>query len=89
MSAPSKTAFESVSCASTIEIDTRIIHYGQIAIAGASDSRPCDVRDAVRLLAAGQIDVDTIVTHELPLDRIPDGIELMQRRSGLKIAIGP
>jgi L-iditol 2-dehydrogenase len=75
--------------ASTIEIDTRTIHYGQIAITGASDSRPCDVRDAVRLLSAGQIDVDTIVTHELPLDRILDGIELMRRRSGLKIAIRP
>jgi L-iditol 2-dehydrogenase len=75
--------------ASTIEIDTRIIHYGQIALVGASDSRPRDVRDALRLLSAGKIDVAAIVTHELPLDQILDGIELMRRRSGLKIAIRP
>ncbi|HOZ49513.1 MAG TPA: alcohol dehydrogenase catalytic domain-containing protein [Candidatus Hydrogenedentes bacterium] len=74
---------------STIEIDTRVIHYGQIAVTGASDSRPCDVRDALDLLAAGKIDVGTLVTHELPLDRLLDGIELMRRRSGLKIAIMP
>jgi hypothetical protein len=29
------------------------------------------------------------VTHEIPLDRILDGIELMQKRSGLKIAVIP
>jgi threonine dehydrogenase-like Zn-dependent dehydrogenase len=34
-----------------------------------SDSRSCDIRDALRLLSAGKINVDTIVTHELPLDR--------------------
>jgi L-iditol 2-dehydrogenase len=75
--------------ASTIAIDTRLVHYGQIAVVGASDSRTCDVRDAVRLLSAGKIDVKTIVTHELPLERILDGIELMKRRSGLKIVIKP
>ena len=74
---------------SSIEIDTRLVHYGQISIVGASDSRPCDVRDALKLLEAGKVDVDTIVTHELPLERVLDGIELMQKRSGLKIAIRP
>lgn len=72
---------------SVIEIDSRIVHYGQISITGASDSRPCDVREALHLLEAGKIDFDTIVTHELPLDRILEGIELMKRGSGLKIAI--
>lgn len=75
--------------ASTIEIDTRVIHYGQIAVVGASDSRPCDVRDALALLAAGKIDVDHIITHRLPLDNVLDGIQLMQSRTGLKIAICP
>jgi len=74
---------------STIQIDTRIIHYGQVSIVGASDSRPCDVRDALAMLAAGKIDVDSIVTHHLPLDRVLDGIELMRNRTGLKIAIYP
>jgi L-iditol 2-dehydrogenase len=74
---------------SVIEIDTRVIHYGQISITGASDSRPCDVRDALRLLEANKIDVDTIVTHELPLEQIADGIEMMRQRLGLKIAMRP
>ena len=74
---------------STIEIDTRLIHYGQVTVSGASDSRPCDVRDALKLLEAGKIDVGTIVTHTLPLERLMDGIELMRKRSGLKIAIVP
>lgn len=74
---------------SVIELDTRLIHYGQIALTGASDSRPCDVRHALRLLEAGKVDADTIVTHQLPLEQILDGIELMKRRSGLKIAVMP
>ncbi|HIJ65440.1 MAG TPA: alcohol dehydrogenase catalytic domain-containing protein [Candidatus Hydrogenedentes bacterium] len=74
---------------SAIEVDTRLIHYGQISIVGASDSRPCDVRDAVALLQAGKIDTKTIVTHELPLERLLDGLELMRKREGLKIVIRP
>ena len=72
---------------SALQLDARLIHYGQIAVVGASDSRPCDIRDALALLEAGKIDVDTIVTHRLPLERVLDGIELMKKRSGLKIAI--
>lgn len=74
---------------SVIELDTRVIHYGQITVTGASDSRPRDVRDALDLLQAGKVDVAAIVTHELPLDELLDGIELMKQRSGLKIAIRP
>ena len=74
---------------STIEIDTRVIHYGQISITGASDSRPCDVRDALNLLEAGKIDTDRIVTHRLPLERFIDGLELMKQRVGLKIVVTP
>ncbi|HPO12347.1 MAG TPA: alcohol dehydrogenase catalytic domain-containing protein [Candidatus Hydrogenedentes bacterium] len=75
--------------ASSMEIDTRLIHYGQISVVGASDSRPCDVRDALALVAAGKIEVDTLVTHQLPLTKVLDGIELMRNRTGLKIAIYP
>lgn len=74
---------------SVIQVDTRLIHYGQIAVTGASDSRPCDLRDALALLEAGKIAADVLVTHELPLERILDGLELMRNRIGLKIAILP
>jgi L-iditol 2-dehydrogenase len=74
---------------STVEIDTRAIHYGQIALVGASDSRADDVRDALGLLSEGKIAADLIITHELPLEGILEGLELMRRRSGLKIAIRP
>ena len=72
-----------------LRVNARTVHYGQIAITGASDSRPCDVQDALGLLAAGEINTEVIITHRLPLERLVEGIEMMGRREGLKILVMP
>ena len=73
--------------ASDITLDSRAIHYGELRIVGASDSRPEHVREALRLLEEGRIDVDRIITHRLPLSRIAEGFELMTAKQSLKVLI--
>ena len=73
--------------ASEIALDSRIIHYGQIAVVGCSDSRAEHAVEALRLLESGAIDVDRIITHEVPLDRILDGIDIMKQKVGLKVLV--
>jgi L-iditol 2-dehydrogenase len=74
---------------SDITLDSRAIHYGELRIVGASDSRPEHVETAIRLLAEGAINVDTILTHRVPLERIHEGFDLMKNRASLKVLVVP
>lgn len=75
--------------ASDITVDSRIIHYNELRVAGASDSRPEHVVKAVQLLSKGKIDYNAIITHKLPLEKIHEGFELMKNRDSLKILVYP
>ena len=73
--------------ASEITLDSRIIHYGQIAVVGCSDSRAEHAAEALRLLESGAVDANRLITHEVALGRILDGIEIMKRKVGLKVLV--
>jgi L-iditol 2-dehydrogenase len=75
--------------AAEIALDSRAIHYGELRIVGASDSRPEHVAKAVHLLQAGGIDVEPIVTHRIPLDDVLSGIVLMKDKQSLKVMVYP
>jgi L-iditol 2-dehydrogenase len=44
---------------------------------------------AIRMVAAGQVDLRSLVTHRFPLERAAEAFELAARRAGLKIIITP
>lgn len=73
---------------SELKIDSRLIHYREIFVSGASDSTPAHVATAVDLLAHGLIS-EQIITHRLSLDRFAEGIEIMKTESGLKVLMKP
>ncbi len=74
---------------SAITLDSRLIHYGELKLVGASDSRPEHVAAAVRLLAEGRLRADALITHRLPLECVHDALRLMQERSCLKVLLYP
>jgi L-iditol 2-dehydrogenase len=75
--------------AADITLDSRAIHYGELRIVGASDSRPEHVAAAVRLLAEGAIDAEPVITHRVSLGGLLDGIELMKEKRSLKVMVYP
>jgi L-iditol 2-dehydrogenase len=75
--------------ASDVTLDSRLIHYGELRVIGASDSRPEHVVTAVRLMAEGKIDWPRLITHRLPLAEIHAGIELMKEKQSLKVLVYP
>jgi L-iditol 2-dehydrogenase len=75
--------------ASDITLDSRIIHYGELRVVGASDSRPEHVTRAVQMMAAGKIDWQRLITHRLPLAEIHAGLALMQEKQSLKVLMYP
>jgi len=51
---------------------------------------PPDIREAIGLLASGKIEVDSLVTHRLPLERIAEGFALMlEGKEAVKVIIEP
>lgn len=75
--------------ASEITLDSRVIHYGELRIAGSSDSRPEHVSRVVQLMAEGKIETAAIITHRVPLEKILDGIGLMKQQESLKVMVYP
>ncbi|MHB9071632.1 MAG: alcohol dehydrogenase catalytic domain-containing protein [Sedimentisphaerales bacterium] len=73
---------------SELKLDSRLIHYRELFISGASDSTPYHVQLAVKLLAKGLIS-EKIITHRLGIDNFIDGIELMKSGQSLKVLILP
>jgi L-iditol 2-dehydrogenase len=51
---------------------------------------PPDIREAIALLAAGKIEVDSLVTHRLPLEKIAAGFALLlEGADAVKVIIEP
>jgi len=69
--------------------NSRVIHYGELRVVGASDSRPEHVAKGLRLMAAGKIDGDALITHQPPLSAIHAGLQLMIRKQCLKVLVDP
>lgn len=73
---------------SELKTDSRLIHYRELFISGASDSTPYHVELAVKLLEKGFIS-DKIITHSLPLDKFIDGLTLMKESKSFKVLLKP
>lgn len=72
---------------SDVTWDSRTLHYNELRVVGASDSRPEHVQKAVELLAENKVAVDPIITHRIPLEKIHDGLELMKQKQSLKVIV--
>ena len=77
------------SGAADITLDSRAIHYGELRIVGASDSRPEHVAKAVGLMASGKLDISAIISHYVELADIYEGIDLMKNKQCLKVIVKP
>lgn len=73
---------------SELRLDSRLIHYRELFLSGGSDSTAHHVELAVRLLDKGFIS-ESIITHNLPIDKFIDGLMLMKERKSLKVLIKP
>jgi len=72
-----------------INLDSRAIHYGELKIVGASDSRPEHVRRVVEMITNGQLKVEPVITHKIGLSDIHKGFELMKNKECLKVLVYP
>jgi L-iditol 2-dehydrogenase len=72
-----------------IACDSNLVHYRELTIVGANGSSPADNREALRLIASGEVPVSDLITHTLPLDRVLDAFDVVARGEAIKVTIEP
>jgi L-iditol 2-dehydrogenase len=72
-----------------VRLDTRRVHYEELALLGAFHHTPTMIRRAVALLESGGVVPDVLITHRMTLGRVPDALALMARSEALKVLIEP
>ena len=73
--------------ASGITLDSRIIHYKEVSVYGASSSTARQLQKALDLLATRAMRTDQMVTHRLPLLQFEQGLQLAKSGKALKVYI--
>ncbi len=65
------------------------IHYGELHVQGAFHHTPSSVERAFRLIVSGRVSIKPLISHEMPLDRAEEALQLMGSGKALKIALRP
>ena len=73
----------------TIPIDTRRVHYEELALLGTFHHTPEMIRRAVDLLESEMLVPDRLLTHCMGLDEVGHALDLMARGQALKVLIEP
>ena len=71
------------------EVEANLIHYNELVLSGASDSRRSDYDVALRLIESGRIAAEMMVTHRFPLKDAEKAIETAAGGEGIKVAVLP
>ena len=74
---------------SDFPLDARMLHYGELSVTGASDSRPDHFALAMRMLEAFPDSFRPLVTHTFPLEKAMEAFEILERGEGLKVVLVP
>jgi L-iditol 2-dehydrogenase len=73
----------------TITLDSNLVHYRELTLVGANGSSPEHNKQALALIASGEVPVRDLITHRLPLERVLDAIGIVSRGEGIKVTIEP
>ncbi len=79
--------FAGVPEGTTIPLDLRQVHYGQIHITGSFGVGPAHLARALRLLADGRVDVAPLVTATFAFEDAPKAVAYAMDRTGLKAVV--
>jgi L-iditol 2-dehydrogenase len=73
--------------ASTIRFDTNLIHYRQLIVTGVTGGSPRDFRAAMRLLAAGRIPIERVVSHRFAQADMAAAFDVALRGDAMKVVL--
>lgn len=74
---------------SVVPLDTNLIHYKECIVTGTHGSAPRHIARALKLQAAGTMDLSRYIEKTFPLAQINQALELAKGQGRLKIVINP
>lgn len=78
-------------CASgtSVNIDTRRLHYDEVNIISVFHHTPKYFREALNLISTGQIEVEKLITKTMPLKYAKKAIEMHMEGEAIKVLLEP
>jgi L-iditol 2-dehydrogenase len=70
-----------------VELDLDLVHYKELRLIGSYDSILAQYEEALALLNAGIIRVESLISHRLPVEQIQQGFEIARKQEGIKVLI--
>lgn len=74
---------------SIVALDGNLIHYGEIEVLGTAGFTNRHHQLALELASKGSLNLKELISYELPLEKIVEGIEAMKNGSALKVVVTP
>jgi L-iditol 2-dehydrogenase len=71
----------------SITVETKALHYGERRLIGVFHHTPNAIRRALGLIASRQLQLDPLITDELPLSDLETAFKRMESDGALKMAI--
>ena len=78
--------FAGFDAGASVALDPNIIHYGQIHVTGASESRRRDFAEGLSLVANGRIDLAPLITARFALSDYEAAFQAAADGSAIKVA---
>lgn len=72
-----------------ITVDSNVVHYKELILAGANGSSPAQNAEALELIASGKVPVADLITHRLPLSDVAGAIHAVTSGEAIKVVINP
>ena len=69
-------------------LDWHTLYFREVRLVPSYSAGPVEMRHALRLLEMG-LPVEKLITHRLPLSRVPEGYALLRRAEALKVILQP
>ena len=73
----------------SVSIDTRRLHYDEIKVLSIFHHTPLYFREALKLIASGEVPVEKLITDMVPLERTEEALIKHMNGKALKVLIRP
>jgi L-iditol 2-dehydrogenase len=83
------TLFGNLALHRPAEIDANVLYYREITLRGSYSPSPLELVQALHFIESRAVDVDRLITHRLPLEELPQAVELARTRRAVKAIINP
>jgi L-iditol 2-dehydrogenase len=71
------------------ELDGGLTHFLEARMDASFSTTPLAMQQAIRLMEAGLVDIEQIITHRFPLEKIHDALEVMAKPDRNKVMVNP